>query len=182
MQKIPTIFERDWDGDRSRVLEQVVPGCEWVLAGEGVATRKYDGVCLMYDGDRWWARREVKAGKTAPANFRVLSHDTETNNTIGWEPVEQSPWTKFWDEAVSGRPGWGHGTYELVGPRINQNPEGAAKHTLIQHDNAETLGLLDRSYAGIRDFLAGIDVEGIVFRHPDGRMGKIKKRDFGLRR
>lgn len=182
MQKIPTIFERDWDGDRSRVLDQVTPGCEWVLAGEGIATHKYDGTCVMYDGTEWWARREVKAGKTAPPGFRVLSHDSETNNTIGWEPVEQSPFAKFHAEAVSPDRSWAPGTYELIGPKVNSNPEGAAKHTLIRHENAEVLGLLDRSYAGIRDFLAGIDVEGIVFRHPDGRMGKIKKRDFGLRR
>ena len=43
MKKIPTMFERDWNGDRSRVVNQVHPGCEWVLAGEGVATRKLDG-------------------------------------------------------------------------------------------------------------------------------------------
>jgi hypothetical protein len=40
-----------------------------VLDGEGVATRKYDGTCVMFDGDGWWARREVKPGKTAPAGF-----------------------------------------------------------------------------------------------------------------
>ena len=45
MKKIPTIFERDWDGDRSRVLDKPSPGCEWVFNSEGVATRKYDGTC-----------------------------------------------------------------------------------------------------------------------------------------
>ena len=43
MQKIPTLFERDWTGDRSRVLDKVNPEAAWVLAGEGVATRKRDG-------------------------------------------------------------------------------------------------------------------------------------------
>jgi hypothetical protein len=66
MRKIPTLFERDWDGDRRYVLPQVTPGCEWVIAGEGTPTRKYDGTCVMFDGERWWARREVKADKMPP--------------------------------------------------------------------------------------------------------------------
>ena len=57
------------------VLPEITPGCEWVIAGEGVATRKYDGTCVMYDGDEWWARREVKPGKTVelkPGSYRLL--------------------------------------------------------------------------------------------------------------
>jgi hypothetical protein len=27
-----------------------------------------------------------------------------------------------------------------------------------------------------------IDIEGLVFHHPDGRMAKIKLRDFGMKR
>ena len=51
MRKIPTLYVRDWDGDRRYVLPQVTPGCEWVVVnGEGVATRKFDGTCVMYDG------------------------------------------------------------------------------------------------------------------------------------
>jgi len=35
---------------------------------------------------------------------------------------------------------------------------------------------------GFREWLKGRDIEGLVFHHPDGRMAKIKKRDFGLKR
>jgi hypothetical protein len=181
VRKIPTAFERDWEGDPSRVLDQVHEGCEWVFAGEGVATKKYDGTCLMYDGTSWWARRDVKDGKEAPPGFKKVSYDPETEKTFGWEPIENSPWVKWFNEALKSRD-YEPGTYELIGPKINKNPEGAAAHTLIWHFAAETMGLLDRSYEGIKTFLDGIDTEGIVFRHPDGRMAKIKKRDFGLRR
>lgn len=58
MQKIPTMFVRDPDNMRY-VIDEVTPGCEWVLAGEGTPTRKYDGTCVMFDGAEWWARREV---------------------------------------------------------------------------------------------------------------------------
>jgi hypothetical protein len=40
MQKIPTIFERDWNGDRSRVIDKPNPACDWVFRGEGCATRR----------------------------------------------------------------------------------------------------------------------------------------------
>ena len=45
MQKIPTVFQRD-PSNPKHVLPEVTPGCEWVLAGEGVPTRKYDGTGL----------------------------------------------------------------------------------------------------------------------------------------
>ena len=86
MRKIPTLFVRDWDGDPRYVTREVTPGCEWVMAGEGRATRKFDGTCVMFDGERWWARREVKAGKQAPAGFTEIEHDLETGKTVGWEP------------------------------------------------------------------------------------------------
>jgi hypothetical protein len=39
-----------------------------------------------------------------------------------------------------------------------------------------------RTFNELREWLSGMDIEGIVFHHPDGRMAKIKKRDFGIRR
>lgn len=182
MEKIPTLFERDWDGDRSRVLPVVAEGCGWVLEGEGVATRKYDGTCLMYDGTAWYARREVKPGKQAPENFVPIVEDVQTGKVIGWEPVAQSPYAKFWQEAVS-VPGaqWEPGTYELIGPKVQGNPEHAQTHQLLGHLGAERY-IVPRSFEGIRETLAELDVEGFVFHHEDGRMAKIKRRDFGLRR
>src|SRR5689334_21155489 len=100
MKKIPTLFARDWDGDRRYVLTQVTPGCEWVSDGEGTPTRKYYGTCVMFDGDRWWARREVRAGKPAPDGFIPLGTDPQTGKTMGWEPAEQSPFAKLHAEAL----------------------------------------------------------------------------------
>jgi hypothetical protein len=39
VQKIISRFQRNSDGDRL-VRDEVVPGAEWLLAGEGVVTRK----------------------------------------------------------------------------------------------------------------------------------------------
>jgi hypothetical protein len=183
MEKIPTMFERDWEGDRSRVTPQPTPGCEWVFEGEGVATRQYDGTCMMFDGEHWWARREVKAGKLTPENFLPLSYDEQTGKTVGWEPVEQAPFVKFFNEALNQQPPteWEPGTYELLGPKIQKNPEGYETHQLVGHAGAEQ-AVVFRSFAGIEIFLEEHDWEGIVFHHPDGRMAKIKARDFGLKR
>ncbi|GGV45816.1 hypothetical protein [Streptomyces spectabilis] len=180
MQKIPTLFVRNPD-DRRHVLPEVTSGCEWVLEGYGTATRKYDGTCVLLDesGD-WWARREVKRGKAPPPNYVPIEHDTTTGKTVGWEPIAQSSFAKFHTEAAEIHRHWPHGTYELCGPKINGNPEGVERHTLIRHVTAETVDpRLDfRTYDEIGNFLAGHTWEGLVYHHPDGTMAKIKARDF----
>ena len=47
MEKIPTVFVRDDATNRKHVRDEVHPACGWVLAGEGVATRKFDGTCVL---------------------------------------------------------------------------------------------------------------------------------------
>ena len=39
-----------------------------------------------------------------------------------------------------------------------------------------------RDFAGLRQYLRLGAIEGIVWHHPDGRMVKIKAKDFGFRR
>lgn len=156
-----------------------------MLAGEGVATRKYDGTCMMLDGaGRWWARREVKGGKEPPPNYQAISTDENTGKTVGWEPVEQSPFVKFYDEARFNPESMfeGSGTYELCGPKINGNPEGYESHVLIPHAEAARLELDadDLTFERLAEVMAAADphFEGIVWHHPDGRMAKLKVRDF----
>lgn len=174
------MFIRDPD-NRAHVTTEVTPGCEWVLAGEGLSTRKFDGTCVMFDGSRWWARREVKPGKTAPADFVPLDTDDATGKTVGWEPAEQSSFAKYLAEATANA----HylqpepGTYELCGPKINGNPERFKTHRLVRHGNQHQ-GPSSRSHDELREYLSicSPPIEGFVFHHPDGRMAKIKARDF----
>ncbi len=192
MQKIPTLFVRN-PNDRAHVLPEVTPGCEWVLAGNGIPTRKYDGTCVMYDGTAWWARREVKPGKKAPADFRPISTDQTTGKTVGWEPIAQSSFAKYHAEAIADaedaeypegcHPGpWPVGTYELIGPKINGNPERREGHELIAHEHAQVVYMPDRSFDGIREVVLRLaqesGYEGLVFNDGNGRMAKIKARDF----
>ncbi|MFI1767483.1 DUF5565 family protein [Streptomyces sp. NPDC020800] len=189
MRKIPTVFLRDPD-DRRRVLPEVTPGCEWVFAGEGRPTRKLDGTCVMLDEHReWWARREVKAGKNPPPGYRPISTDPATGKTVGWEPVEQSPFASFHAEAIAAAEDcedpwtpWPLGTYELIGPKINGNPERYDRHWLVAHATTESLHVDALTFEGIRNSVLRwhrLDhIEGVVWHHPDGRMAKIKARDF----
>lgn len=188
MQKIPTLFQRDPE-NRKYVLPVVSAGCEWVLAGEGVPTRKYDGTCCMFDGERWWARREVKPGKPTPANFRAVAADEITGKTVGWEPMEQSGFARWLADAIEDGEmphDWEPGTYELCGPKINGNPEQFDRHVVIAHAGAQRLDLnapeqpteVEREYRILREWLLSMSYEGIVWHHPDGRMAKLKRRDF----
>jgi len=52
----------------------------------------------------------------------------------------------------------------------------------VPHSEAAQYNDVPRTFDGIRGFLETMDIEGLVFHHPDGRMAKIKKRDYGQQR
>lgn len=182
MRKIPTLFVRDPATNLKYVTDEVNPACKWVLDGEGIATRKYDGTCVLLDANGvWYARREIKPGKTAPANFVEVEHDETTGKTVGWVPSQESGFEKYLQEAIGyelhAHDAIDPGTYELVGPKINGNPEGYEVHAIVAH-GLDPLPGAPRDFDGLRDFLQPRTLEGIVWHHPDGRMAKLKKRDF----
>ena len=91
MRKIPTLFERDWTDPRRPIVDEPNPACAWVFAGEGSATRKWDGTCCMVRAGRLWKRRELRDGEAEPAGFEVEQRDAETGNSVGWVPVGSNP-------------------------------------------------------------------------------------------
>jgi len=182
MKKTVSLFERNYDGDRL-VCNEVVHGAEWVIAGEGVATRKVDGTCCMWRDKKLWKRHELKAGKTAPVGFEPAQEpDKVTGDIPGWIPVGDGPedarhreaLNKTW-VAIEGA------TYELCGPKVQGNPEGYESHVLVRHGD-EVLEDCPRTFDELREYLRGKDIEGVVWHHPDGRLVKIKGKDFGFRR
>jgi hypothetical protein len=188
VRKIPTLFVRDPE-DRKHVLDEVTPGCEWVLAGEGIPTRKYDGSCCMVRDGRLYRRHEMRFGKTAPDGYELVERDETTSKSYGWVPVgednadrwHREAWERLrstrWVEAAKPPP---NGTYELVGPKVQGNPESFPCHELVRHEEAQVLYDAPRTFDELRDYLTSdtLMIEGIVWRHPDGRMAKLKKRDF----
>ena len=182
MKKTVSLFQRNYDDDRL-VRDELVPGAEWVAAGEGGATRKLDGTCCMWRDGRLWKRHELKAGKLLPPGFVPAQEaDQVTGDVPGWVPVGDGPDDARHREALADAGGTlQDGTYELCGPKVQKNPEGYASHVLVRH-GSEVLADAPRDWAGLRSYLANKDIEGIVWHHPDGRMVKIKGKDFGLKR
>ena len=195
MKKIVSLFQRNYDGDRL-VRNEVVPGAEWVIAGEGVATRKWDGTCCLVRDGKLFKRYEVKPGGKAPQNFEPANDvDEVTGKQQGWLPVGDGPEDRWhreaWDSAhdVSylevqghiGNDGLDSGTYELIGPKVQGGIEPAMAHMLVRH-GVHLLPDAPRDFDGIKAYLAEHAIEGIVWHHPDGRMVKIKGKDFGLKR
>lgn len=177
MQKIISLFQRNYDGDRL-VRNEVVPGAEWVLAGEGVATRKFDGTCCLVRAGKLYKRYDAKAGKTPPEGFEAAQEpDEKTGHWPGWLPVGDGPEDRWHREAWENDTSLPDGTYELCGPKIQGNPEGFSTHTLVLH-GIEILGDCPRDFDGIREYLRERSIEGVVWHHNDGRAVKIKRKDF----
>jgi hypothetical protein len=179
MRKTMSLFQRNYEDDRL-VRDEVVPGAEWVLAGEGVATRKYDGTCCMVRDGRLYKRYDAKAGKTPPAGFMPAqpAPDPISGHWPGWLAVGDGPEDARHREAQMPQE---DGSYELCGPGVQGNPEGYGQHVLVRH-GAEVLADCPRSFDALRDYLATRDIEGVVWWHEDGRKVKIKAKDFGLKR
>lgn len=180
MKKTPTIFKRNL-ANMKEVTPHPHPECDWVFAGEGVATRKYDGTCCLIEDGKLFKRREISKGKRIPENFVLVDYDEATGKRVGWVPVDfQAAEDQWYKEAFDGK--FANGTYELLGPKIQGNLEKFEKHRLLKHSDAEIYPDVPREFNALAEWLKDRDIEGLVFHHPDGRMAKIKKRDFGQRR
>jgi hypothetical protein len=178
MKKIVSLFQRNYDGDHL-VRDEVVPGAEWVVAGEGVATRKWDGTACMVRDSILYRRFDAKNGKTPPLGFEPTQEpDPVTGHWPGWIKVGSGPQDK-WHRLAFANVMLEDGTYELCGPHFQTNSEGLTSDTFILHGD-EFLDDCPRDFDGIKAYLARYAIEGIVWHHPDGRMVKIKARDFGL--
>lgn len=173
MKKIISLFKRNYETDH-KVRNEVVEGAEWVIAGEGIATRKFDGTCCMIKEGKLYKRYDCKEGKVPPFGFIPAQEpDPISKHWPGW--LEVSDNDKWHKEAFKGNEV--DGTYELCGPKIQGNKEGYPKHTLILHGSV-ILDNVPRNFEGIKNYLNSNNYEGIVWHHPDGRMVKIKKKDF----
>jgi hypothetical protein len=179
MKKTVSLFQRNYDGDRL-VRDEIVPGAEWVAAGEGVATRKIDGTCCLVRDGVLLKRFDAKAGKVPPAGFEPAQPepDANTGHWPGWLPVGDGPEDARHREAEMPTE---DGTYELCGPKVQSNPEGYSKHVLVKH-GAVVLHDCPRTFDALREYLSDGAIEGVVWWHPDGRLVKIKGKDFGIRR
>lgn len=146
MKKISSLFARDPNNPRI-LTDDFHPDAAWVVAGEGVATRKWDGTAVLVRGGQLFARYDVKRGKTAPAGFEPAQDpDPNTGHHPGWVPAER-PEDKWIRAAAEAAGQLDDGTYEACGPKINGNPERLANHRLIRHGR-DVIDAVPRDKAG----------------------------------
>lgn len=187
MKKIPSLFERPEDDKHGVCINKVMPGCEWVINGEGVPKHKLDGTaCAVIMGQLYKrfdnSRRvgETRVQKTAPLRAWIHCGDTsERGKNIYWTPINSKDYYHQIAWAYAQRK-LEEGTYELVGPEVLDNPHGFEYNVLIPHDSLTITESNPRTYEEIKTFLKTSTYEGIVWHHPDGRMCKITKSKFGI--
>lgn len=67
-----------------------------------------------------------------PKDFKLETTDDKTGKKVGWVFVGDGPEYRWHREAFNARGDiWPDGTYELVGPKVQGNPEGYEIHTLV---------------------------------------------------
>jgi hypothetical protein len=200
MKKMKTVFVIDRENG-SVATPEVVSDSAWVLNGEGVATIKRDGTSSRVKDGKLFKRMDRKLTKAFGFEFRrnpglVLEDymfkgahedweacepapDKKTGHWPGWLPVDPGDPANEWHiEAFSAAESLEDGTYELVGPKIQNNKYGLDRHVLMKH--GEEVVDVDRSFEGLKAWLEANEVEGLVFHHPDGRMAKLRRKDFGI--
>jgi len=184
MRKMTTFFKKDLSNP-SRVVDEIDPANAWALLSSTVATRKYDGTACAVVNGKLYKRYDAKKGKPIPKGaIPCQDPDPITGHHPHWVQCDrENKADKYFWEAWD-KPDWFFfvdGTYELCGEKIQGNPEKIRGHKLIPH-GAYALDLVDKSFDGIKAFLAPRDIEGIVFHGDNGQMCKIRKRDFGMKR
>lgn len=185
MKKISTLYKKD-PNDLGMVINEIAPENKWVIDGEGIPTRKYDGTATAIIDGELYKRYDVKKGKQVPANAIPCQEPDEiTGHWPHWIKCDRNNPSDKWHfvgfDALENKE---DGTYELCGEKIQGNPEHVIGHILIKH-GIEILPVTDFSFEGLKNYLSNSElyIEGIVFHHKsDGRMCKIRKCDFGIKR
>jgi hypothetical protein len=185
MKKISTLYKKD-PTNLGRVTNEINPENQWVFDGEGIATRKFDGTaCAVINGEIY-KRYDVKKGREIPEGAIACQEPDEiSGHHPHWLKCERGkPEDKFFIEAFDALKNKEDGTYELCGEKVQSNPENISGHQLVKH-GIEILEVPELTFEGLKNFICNPenDFEGIVFHHKsDGRMCKLRKKDFGIKR
>lgn len=181
MKKMKTLFTRHFVNHKIVDIDTVpAEGCEWVLNGEGVATRKLDGTCCLVKDGVLFSRFDWKKGRKLPQGAIPCQEqpDVVTGSFPHWIPVtddNQFKWHRLAFEKLEDK---ADGTFELIGKHINGNPEGVEGGDILVRHGSIILDDVPRTFEGIKEFLRTHEIEGIVFHRGNGEMCKIKRTDF----
>lgn len=183
MKKISTLFAKD-PKNLARVVNKINIENTWVINGQAIVTRKFDGTSVAVINGELFKRFDAKKGREIPIGaIPCQEADLITGHHPHWLKCNRTKSEdKFFFEGFDCLEDKTDGTYELCGPKVQGNPEKFEKHTLIKH-GSEVLDFVSLDFDDLEKFLSENDMEGIVFHHiSDGRMCKLRKTDFGIKR
>ena len=187
MKKMKTLFKRTFEGHNvANTLNEVTEGCEWVIAGEGIATRKIDGTCCLIQDSKVYARFDYKTGRKLPEGAIPCQDkaDEITGHFPHWVEVKDQPQYKWhkeaFENAIKNGELFENGTYELIGVHFQGNPEHVEKGDKLVRHGSIVLDNVPRTFEGIKEYLRSNKMEGIVFHRENGDMCKIKRTDFNF--
>ena len=187
MEKIPTIFERDWEGNRKVVNKYAVDKEKFAI---GTPTEKIDGTNVRVTvRNGTWVRLEkrrnpdkIQKAKGIVDPWYIDADQYDKNDQWIFDALKNTDLSLVPD---------GEWSAEAVGTNIQGNPLNLTCNRLfffslpevqkqLEFDNVPT------DYEGLKDWLpkqkskVGIDapIEGIVWHCSDGTMMKIKTKDF----
>ena len=187
MKKIPTCFERKFDGHR---IIDVLPNFHCGICKDavenGIATLKLDGSACMIKGGELYKRYDYKPGRKLPADAIPCKEtpDIITGHFPHWVKCVRSNaadihfFEAFDNYSKSHALHHSGDTFEAIGKSFNGNPYHLSNNILVPHGTIE----LDvpRTFEGIKKFLQENYIEGIVFWKDCEPTCKIKRSDFGL--
>ena len=106
MKKIPTLFEREFENHRIvRILPNISPDLAWVMAGEGVATIKWDGACCAVINGVFYKRYDAKNGnpfRPTPSSVRRTQTLSQVTCLVGCLVTDPSPATNGFGMRMTG--------------------------------------------------------------------------------
>jgi len=190
MKKIPTIFDRNWEGNRS-VIDKPTIGCEWVFDGEGTATEKINGTnikvkikdsLIVYIWKRKNPNKQEKAEGKEP--YYVDAHREDSQDKHIFKAV--NGWSSMLKQEGAYELSNGEYECEAYGGKIQGNPLECEPNLYFFKIKPKIYENVPRDYEKLKNYLSCLAshfnptrlAEGIVFHHLDGRMAKIKRRDF----
>lgn len=181
MKKIPTLFVREFDGHKIvGITNEITPGCEEAFL-HGDATIKIDGSCCAIINGEFYKRYDARKGKTPPEGaIPCCDPDPITGHWPHWVKVDETNPGDKWFVAAKNNSGrhLSDGTYEAIGPHFQGNPYDLHADTLVEHGIGNAY--VERSFAGVKDFLEKHNIEGLVFWYQGKPVCKIKRTDFGF--
>ena len=194
MKKMTTLYKQLFENlpnNKGRIFsglsEDTNPENDWVFIDPTtVAYRKLDGASAAVINGNIYSRYMSRQRKNTPAQIPIKgipaqpNIDEATQTHPYWVPAEAKGQGKHHYNAFINQPDLPDGTYELIGPTVNGNPEQVAVNTLVAHDAAHLLVPLPTTITreSLKELILSKPWEGLVFRNSNDNMCKLRRIDF----